>query len=217
LEWIRLSYLQPAEIRPSLIESICTHEHVVPYFDLSFQHASGPLLRRMRRFGDADSFRGLIERIRNLAPHAGIRSNVIVGFPGETEEDVAILDQFLADAGLDAIGVFGYSDEDGTEAATLSGHLGDDEITERVSQVAALADELCAQRAAARVGERMPVLVEAVDGAVAVGRGPHQGPEVDGTVRFAVAGAPVRRGDLVPVEVSDSDGVDLIATRRRSA
>ena len=215
LDWIRLSYLQPAEVRPSLIESICTHEHVLPYFDLSFQHASGPLLRRMRRFGDADSFRALIDRIRDLAPQAGIRSNVIVGFPGETEEDVAILNQFLVDAGLDAVGVFGYSDEDGTEAATLPGHLDEDEIAERVSQVAGLADELCTQRAAARVGERMPVLVEAVDRGVAVGRGPHQGPEVDGTVRFEVADASVRPGDLVPVEVTGSDGVDLVAVMRR--
>ena len=89
LSWIRVSYLQPAEIRPSLIEVMASTPKVVPYFDLSFQHASPRVLRRMRRFGSAESFLGLISSIRRLAPSAGIRSNVICGFPGETEADVA--------------------------------------------------------------------------------------------------------------------------------
>ena len=93
---------------------------VAPYFDLSFQHASGPVLRRMRRFGDRARFTDLIERIRQLAPDAGVRSNFIVGFPGETAEDLRELELFLNEARLDAIGIFGYSDEDGTEAATFA-------------------------------------------------------------------------------------------------
>ena len=98
---------------------------VVPYFDLSFQHASAPLLRRMRRFGSAESFLGLLEQVRAAAPTAGVRSNVIVGFPGESEDDVAELEGFLVAARLDVVGVFGYSDEDGTEGQTYDGKLPD--------------------------------------------------------------------------------------------
>ena len=120
---MRVSYLQPAEVRPGLVEVMAGTPGVAPYFDLSFQHASGPLLRRMRRFGDADAFLDLISTVRALAPTAGIRSNVIVGFPGETDRDVEVLTDFLTAARLDVVGVFGYSDEDGTEAADLDGQL----------------------------------------------------------------------------------------------
>ncbi len=219
LDWIRVSYLQPAEMRPSLVEAIAQTAHVVPYFDLSFQHASGPLLRRMRRFGDAESFLGLISSIRELAPTAGIRSNVIVGFPGETEADVETLTDFLTEAGLDAIGVFGYSDEDGTEAATLDGHLDVDEVEERRNHVADLADELVGQRAEDRIGETVQVLVEEIEGEI-VGRAAHQGPEVDGSTRLLPAGpgfdrssapAPTQIGDLVQATVVGTEGVDLLA------
>ena len=123
---VRVSYLQPAEVRPGLVEVLAGTPGVARYFDLSFQHASGRVLRSMRRFGDPERFLDLIAQIRKLAPDAGIRSNFIVGFPGETEADLAELQAFLADARLDAIGVFGYSDEDGTEAAGLAGHLPED-------------------------------------------------------------------------------------------
>ena len=145
---VRVSYLQPAEVRPGLIEVLAGTPGVARYFDLSFQHASGTVLRSMRRFGDRERFGELIEQIRKLAPDAGIRSNFIVGFPGETEDDVAELQDFLAEARLDAIGVFGYSDEDGTEAAGLAGQLPEDEIASRVEDLASLADELMAERAA---------------------------------------------------------------------
>jgi ribosomal protein S12 methylthiotransferase RimO len=205
---IRVSYLQPAEVRPGLIEVMAGTPGVAPYFDLSFQHASGTVLRSMRRFGDGERFLGLIEQIRELAPAAGIRSNFIVGFPGETPDDVEALREFLIDARLDAIGVFGYSAEDGTEAADLPGELPEDEVAARVSDLADLADELMAQRAADRVGEIMDVLIEEDlgDGRY-LGRGPHQAPEVDGTVEVTVAAA--APGDLLRVAITDSDGVDL--------
>ena len=116
---VRVSYLQPAETRPGLVEAIAGTPGVTPYFDLSFQHASGPVLRRMRRFGDAESFLALLDRVRTLSPEAGVRSNVIVGFPGESEADLEVLTDFLVAARMDVTGVFGYSDEDGTEAAEL--------------------------------------------------------------------------------------------------
>jgi ribosomal protein S12 methylthiotransferase len=208
--WIRVSYLQPAEVRPSLIEVMARTPKVVPYFDLSFQHAAPRVLRRMRRFGGAESFLGLIRSIRRLAPAAGIRSNVICGFPGETEADVDVLCEFLAAAELDAIGVFGYSAEEGTEAVRLDGRHPPEEIAARRARVADLADELVGQRAEARVGEKVQVLVEEVDGET-FGRAAHQGPEVDGNVRVITAER-LRPGDLVDAVVTDTDGADLVAS-----
>ncbi len=160
---VRVSYLQPAEMRPTLITAMTSTPGVVPYFDLSFQHASGPLLRRMRRFGDAERFLELITQVRAAAPSAGIRSNVIVGFPGETEEDVDILCDFLSRAGLDAIGVFGYSDEDGTEAETYDGKLDEDTIAARLDRVTRLAEDLTSARAESRIGDLLEVLIESLD------------------------------------------------------
>ncbi|MBK6886196.1 MAG: 30S ribosomal protein S12 methylthiotransferase RimO [Tetrasphaera sp.] len=215
LEWIRVSYLQPAEIRPGLLEAMVGTDKVLPWFDVSFQHASAGLLRRMRRFGGTEDFLGLIARIRDLAPAAAIRSNVIVGFPGETEADVQELADFLAEAMLDVVGVFGYSDEDGTEGVGLGGHLEDEAIAERVTRIGDLAEALTAERAARRIGEDVLVLVEEHDGdlGVAVGRCALQGPEIDGETRLALEpGEPV--GAFVPARIVASDGVDLEAIRR---
>jgi len=219
IDRVRISYLQPAELRPGLIEVIASTPGVADYFDLSFQHASGPVLRAMRRFGDRERFLALLDQIRELSPRAGVRSNFIVGFPGETAADLAELELFLGSAGLDAIGIFGYSDEDGTEAASRSGKLDDAEIARRVEEFADLADELMAQRAADRVGETLDVLIEDDDEVgpeIFTGRAAHQAPEVDGvtTVRSAVPLAP---GDMVRVVVTGSDGVDLIADAIPSA
>ncbi|HLH28351.1 MAG TPA: radical SAM protein, partial [Acidimicrobiales bacterium] len=196
------------------IDALTDTPKVVPYFDLSFQHAAPDLLRRMRRFGDTDRFLGLLAAIRERVPAAGARSNFIVGFPGETEADVKELERFLTEARLDAIGVFGYSDEDGTEAAGFDGKLDQDVIDERVALLTDLAEELTAQRAADRVGETVDVLVEQIDetDGPAEGRAPHQGPEADGSVRLVGDGArSLTVGALVRAVVVDSDGVDLIA------
>jgi len=209
IERIRISYLQPAELRPDLLSAIAATPGVAPYFDLSFQHASPTVLRRMKRFGGTDAFLELLARARDLAPDLGARSNVIVGFPGETEDDVAELERFLTEARLDAIGVFGYSDEDGTEAAGFDGKLDPEVVAERVERISALADELVAQRAEDRVGSPVDVLVEE-SGEEIVGRAAHQGPEVDGVVRL-VGAEGVARGRFVPAVVIDSEGVDLVA------
>jgi ribosomal protein S12 methylthiotransferase len=211
IEWVRVSYLQPAEVRPGLIDVMTSTPGVVPYFDLSFQHASGPVLRSMRRFGDRQRFIELIERIRQAAPEAGIRSNFIVGFPGETDADLAELELFLNQARLDAIGVFGYSDEDGTEAATYEAKVDEDEIGRRVSEFARLAEEVMAQRAADRVGQAIRVLVEGDlgDGEYE-GRATHQAPDVDGSVTLLADGKLIP-GDFVTARVTGSDGADLVA------
>lgn len=208
LEWIRVSYLQPAEIRPSMLHALLTTDKVVPYFDLSFQHASNAVLRRMRRFGDAESFLGLIEQIRHDAPRAGIRSNCIAGFPGETEADVEILRQFIIDAQLDVMGVFSYSDEEGTEGATLDGHVDADEIEQRRMLLADVALEVSEARAAERVGDQLRVLIETHEDGQSIGRAEHQGPETDGVV-ILDGNYPV--GTVVDAEAIDSEGIDLTA------
>ncbi len=205
---IRLSYLQPAEVRPSLLQAMVSVDKVVPYFDLSFQHANGDLLRSMRRFGDGEKFLHLISQIRALSPEAGIRSNFIVGFPGESDSQYMDLVEFLSQAQLDAIGVFGYSDEDKTEGMSLANKISPEVIGERVAELSTLVDELITQRAEARIGQMVTVLIEDED--EQEGRADHQGPDVDGST-FVKSRNKYRAGEYVQAVVSDVMGVDLIA------
>ena len=208
IERIRLSYLQPAEVRPSLLQAMVSVDKVLPYFDLSFQHASGDLLRTMRRFGDGEKFLHLITQIRALSPEAGIRSNFIVGFPGETDAQFMELVEFISEAGLDAIGVFGYSDEDKTEGESLSGKVAPELIKERVEELSTIVDEVLTQRAESRIGQSLRVLIE--DEAEQEGRADHQGPDVDGST-FIQSRSKYRIGEYVDAVVSDVNGADLIA------
>ena len=207
VERVRLSYLQPAEMRPSLLQAMIETEKIAPYFDLSFQHTSPTVLRRMRRFGDSEKFLHLISQIRALSPEAGIRSNFIVGFPGETQADFDELADFISAAKLDAIGIFGYSDEDNTEALELVDKVDEDVIRQRVESLSSLADEMVSLRASARIGENVRVLIE--DRELQEGRAAHQGPEVDGTTSFI--GSDFEVGQYVDAVIIDSMGADLVA------
>jgi ribosomal protein S12 methylthiotransferase RimO len=207
IERVRLSYLQPAEMRPSLLQAMIETEKIAPYFDLSFQHTSPTILRRMRRFGDAEKFLHLISQIRALSPEAGIRSNFIVGFPGETQADFDDLADFISAAKLDAIGIFGYSDEDNTEALELADKVEEDVIRQRVESLSSLADEMVSLRASARIGEKVRVLIE--DKELQEGRAAHQGPEVDGTTSFI--GSDFEVGQYIDAVIIDSMGADLVA------
>ena len=215
IERVRVSYLQPAEIRMDLLDVMASTPGVVPYFDISFQHASEPLLRRMRRFGSRRAFLELVDQVRARAPLAGIRSNVIVGFPGETEEDLAELEAFLTAARLDVVGVFGYSDEDGTEAETYEGKLESHVIAERLAHFTTLVEELNIQRTEERLGERVEVLVEGMDQDTdeLTGRAAHQGPDVDGAtiLRLHPGVQAPAVGEVIAARVVDTQGIDLIA------
>ncbi len=215
IDRVRVSYLQPAEMRPDLIEVIASTPGVAPYFDLSFQHASATVLRRMRRFGSRTDFLDLCARIRAIAPEAGIRSNFIVGFPGETDEEYAELEAFLSEARLDAIGIFGYSDEDGTEAVGHEGKVAPEVIAERVSRISSLADELMNQRAEDRIGTDVVVLVEVAEDEdfECTGRAAHQAPDVDGECVFE-RGSGLAVGDLVRCDVVGTEGADLVVSAR---
>ena len=207
VELIRLSYLQPAEMRPSLLQAMISTPKTAAYFDLSFQHSAPAVLRRMRRFGDNEKFLHLINQIRVLSPEAGIRSNFIVGFPGETEEDFNELATFITEAKLDAVGIFGYSDEDNTEALNLEDKIEPEIIAERVESLSSLADEMVSNRAQARIGEKVRVLID--DAELQEGRAAHQGPEVDGSTTFI--GTDFKIGQYVDAVVIDSMGADLVA------
>ncbi len=214
---IRPVYLQPAEVRPTLLEALLTTPGVAPYLDLSFQHASGTVLRRMRRFGDGPRFLDLLNAARQWAPELGARSNVIVGFPGESRSELAELEEFLGAARLDVVGVFGYSDEEGTEATNLPGQIAQGRVDRRVARITDLVEQLTAARAEERVGTEVDVLVETagIDGEPVEGRAAHQAPEVDGSCTIAVPesmrsrGAEPRPGDLVRARVVAAVGVDL--------
>jgi ribosomal protein S12 methylthiotransferase RimO len=210
IERVRVSYLQPAEMRPGLVDAMTGTADVVPYFDLSFQHSAPAVLRRMRRFGNTEQFLELLRTIRDKAPQAGARSNFIVGFPGETEEDYAELERFISEAGLDAIGVFGYSDEDGTEAATFDGKLPEDVVADRLARLTRLAEELTAQRAEQRIGTEVEVLVEALEDGEVIGRAAHQAPETDGLTTL-VGAEEAAAGQFYRARVIASEGVDLVA------
>ncbi|MEY3407433.1 MAG: hypothetical protein RL038_494, partial [Actinomycetota bacterium] len=209
LQWIRLSYLQPAEMRPGLITALTETPGVLPYFDMSFQHASSSVLRKMRRFGGSNEFLELINQIRNASPDASIRSNLIAGFPGESEADFDELCDFVSNANLDAVGVFGYSDEGDTEAETFSDKLPQAEINRRVEYLTSLVDEMVAQRAEDRIGSETEFMVESV-GETIEGRTIWQGPDVDGTTSLrATAGLQI--GDIRRVRIVASEGADLVA------
>ncbi len=224
LQRLRLMYLQPAELTVPLIEVIAGHPKVASYFDLSLQHVSGPVVRRMARSGDHVRFGALIDRIRDLDPAAVFRSNFILGFPGETEHDVTVLEDFLVDHRLDWVGLFAYSPEDGTPAATMPDQVDPDEAAERVERLAELQDRLADDAARGFVGRHLEVTVEdhlvddAGDLELTVGRSYREAPDTDGEVQLVTPGP---AGELLPVdlplgrtvtaEVVDAVGVDLVA------
>ena len=209
LEMVRLMYLQPAEIIPELLDAMAASDAVVPYYDLSLQHASAPVLDRMARSGSPERFLDLMEGIRRRDPGAVFRSSFITGFPGETEHDVQVLADFVDAAGLDWSGVFTYSPEDGTPAATMPDQVPHDEARARADAVTEVIEAVAHERAEAFVGRTVEILVESHDGDGAVGRSYREAPETDGEVRAAGVQAPV--GRMAPVVITGTDGVDLIA------
>jgi ribosomal protein S12 methylthiotransferase len=223
VERLRLMYLQPAELTNPLLESMAAEAKVASYFDLSLQHVSGPVVRRMARSGDHERFGALVERIRGLDPDAVFRSNFIVGFPGETDEDVATLERFLEEHLLDWVGLFPFSREDGTPSADLPDQVPAALAQERLARVGELQERLADEAARRFVGRQLEVTVQEVappDGAGGVGAAPTLGrsyreaPDTDGEIELVdVAGGPVDLpvGRTVTATVVEAVGVDLVA------
>jgi ribosomal protein S12 methylthiotransferase len=209
LERVRFAYLQPDELTDELLERMAASPVVASYYDLSLQHASGRVLASMARSGDAERFLALVTAIRERDRDAVFRSSFIVGFPGESEDDVDVLAAFLDAAGIDWPGFFVYSAEDGTPSAALPGQVPADEARARRDHLLEIADLVADERARAFVGREVSVLVEGSDGGAAVGRSHREAPETDGEVRLPGLTAPA--GALVRARVLAADGVDLVA------
>jgi ribosomal protein S12 methylthiotransferase len=198
----RLLYLYPSDLSDALIDAICATG--VPYFDLSLQHVSRPLLRRMRRWGDGQRFLARIEAIRRRESDAAFRSNFIVGYPGETEDDHDLLLRFVEQAQLDWCGFFAYSEEAGTHSATLGGAVDEGLRSERLAELTELQDAITARRRDLLIGRRVEVLVDEPG----VGRTHREAPEIDGIVDVPEALAPSTFAD---VTVTAAKGCDLVA------
>jgi ribosomal protein S12 methylthiotransferase len=200
---VRLLYLYPSDLTDALIDSIC--DSGVPYFDLSLQHVSKPLLRRMRRWGDGQRFLDRIADIRRREPEAAFRSNFIVGYPGETENDHDELLHFVEEAQLDWCGFFSYSREDGTYAADLDGAVDEGLMHERLAELRELQDEITAARRDTLIGATLSVLVDTPG----VARSHREAPEIDGVIHVADS---LAAGEVHDVVIADALGPDLVAT-----
>jgi ribosomal protein S12 methylthiotransferase len=198
----RLLYLYPSDLTDALVDAICATG--VPYFDLSLQHVSRPLLRRMRRWGDGERFLERIEAIRAREPDAAFRSNFIVGYPGETEADHDALLAFVEAAQLDWCGFFSYSREEGTHAAGLDGTVPTHLVTERLVELTELQDRITASRRDLLVGRVVEVLVDEPG----IGRTHREAPEIDGIVHLP---DDLAVGTFAKVEIVSALGPDLDA------
>lgn len=208
LRRLRLFYLYPGEIRPALIEEMSSNERIADYFDLSLQHSSTRLLRAMKRPGSGDHHRRLIASIRDAAPAAALRSSFIVGFPGETDDDVEDLASFLGDVRLDWAGFFPYSAEEGTPAASMSDQLPEQVKAERLRYLQALQDDITTSLTMTQVGRTLCVVVDQVEDGQPVARSYREAPEIDGVVLLD-RGEP---GEWLNVEVTGGYGTDVNAT-----
>ena len=216
LRRIRLMYLHPQGVNDPLLDKMLSSEVVVPYFDLSLQHVSAKVLKRMGRWGSRERFQKLVERIRSSDPFAGVRATFILGFPGEDDDDAAAVEDFVSHAGLDWIGVFTFSREPGTRSHSLDLQVPEEVARERAGRVAMVADAAMERRAEALVGQRLEVLVERYDVEAAqwTGRSQREAPEVDGEIRFTTERG-VRVGDHIPVLVTGNEGADLLGKHER--
>jgi ribosomal protein S12 methylthiotransferase len=198
----RLLYLYPSDLSDALIDAIC--ETGVPYFDLSLQHVSKAHLRRMRRWGDGERFLNRITDIRKREPDAAMRSNFIVGYPGETEEDHDQLLNFVNEAQLDWCGFFAFSPEEGTHAVSLPDRVPAGLMNERLAELRELQDSITARRRDDLIGEKMTVLVDEIG----VARSHREAPEIDGVVHVSET---LSVATFVEVEIADALGPDLVA------
>ena len=208
---IRLMYLHPQGVTDELIDTVLGSEVVVSYFDLSLQHVSPGVLKRMGRWGGRNRFEKIIGRIRSSDPFAGVRSTFILGFPSETDDDAGEVESFVDESDLDWIGVFDYSREEGTRSYDLEDQIPSAVIRDRSQRVASSADHAMDRRAASLVGARLEVLAERFDVGAGywLGRSQREAPEIDGEIRVTTDDH-LHVGDYVEVTITSNEGTDLI-------
>ena len=200
--WVRLLYLYPSSLTGELLDIIAGSP--VPYFDLSLQHVSAPLLRKMRRWGDGERFSNIISQIRKLQPEAAFRTNFIVGYPGETEEDHDRLIRFIEENMIDWCGFFPYSKEEGTYAATLHEEIPETLILERLRELSELQDVITQKNRDSLIGSDVTVLVESSG----VARSHREAPEIDGLI---IVSDNLKVGSFETVTIQEAFGTDLKA------
>ncbi len=210
LDWLRVLYLYPSMVRPSLLDVYARHDRICKYFDMPMQHVSDRLLRSMKRGYTQKTLWRLLDGIRERMPEAAIRTTFIVGFPGETPADIDVLLKFLEQAQLDRVGVFTYSLEEGTPSYDLPDKVSDPEAAHRRDEIMALQQEISWRKHQALIGRQAWALIDeaATETEPAVGRLSSQAPDIDGVV---YVDGPVASGDLVQVEITGADAYDLTA------
>jgi ribosomal protein S12 methylthiotransferase len=211
LEWLRLMYVQPDGITPELLEVMAEEPVVCHYLDIPLQHAARGVLHRMNRTGSGDEFLRLLGVVRGFLPDVSLRTSVIAGFPGETDTDLEVLEDFLLVAKFDYVGVFSYSQEEGTPAAEMTGQVPEEVKRDRVQRLRDAADKVGFERAAARVGTTQAVLVLGVEDGETVARTRGQAPDVDGVVYLDQEAEP---GTIVQAHIVDAAGYDLVGEVR---
>jgi ribosomal protein S12 methylthiotransferase len=217
VRWVRLLYLQPEGVTVELIDEMVRNPRVCDYFDIPFQHASRDVLRRMGRPGDGDSYRRLISSIRKRSPGASFRTTVMVGYPGETEEDFELLERFIMDIGFDWLGAFRFSPEPGTDAAKLPDQVPHDKAVTRYDRILDLQDSIEASHATKLIGKRTEVVIDGVseeEGYDFVGRSYREAPIIDGMLYLMSKtehGRKAKTGDFVNARITGLEGLDLVA------
>ncbi len=210
---IRLMYLHPQGVTPELIDTITGSEKVVSYFDLSLQHVAPSVLKGMGRWGSAERFSKMIERIRSRDPLAGVRTTFILGFPGETDDAAAEVESFVSDSGADWIGTFTYSREVGTRSHDIVEQIPAELARERAERIRVAAEAAMERRAESLIGETLEVLVERFDiqENAWIGRSQREAPEIDGEITF-ISDRDLSVGDYVAVKIGGHEGTDLAGT-----
>lgn len=208
--WIRFLYGHPASLTPEMIHTVAVHDNLCPYFDIPIQHASGTVLRRMGRAYEADDLRRLFGVIRDTIPGAALRTTVLVGFPGETEEDIASLMKFIEEIRFDHLGVFTYSDADDLASHHLQNHVDARVARERQAAVMTLQQEISAEKLQNLVGTRMTVLLEEhPEPGLYLARSALQAPEVDGGTLIN-SNHPLNLGSFIDIRIMEALEYDLI-------
>ncbi len=199
--WFRVMYLQPAGLTDELLDVMATHKNICKYFDIPLQHCDPGILKSMNRQGSRKEYEDMVARIRERIPEIAVRTTLIVGYPGETDEQFEELCDFVSEVEFDYVGIFPYSPEDGTPAAVMENQIDDDTKQERYQELRDIADAVSSARIATRVGQNMDVIVlgEEEDGQL-YGRAQCQAPDVDGVVYLENA----QVGEIVNVTIGDT-------------
>ena len=211
LRWLRVLYCYPDSITDELLDTMAREEKIVPYIDLPLQHASGPILKAMNRRGDRQSLTALMNKIRERVPGVVLRTTLITGFPGETEEDFTELAEFVKDVKFQRLGCFAYSQEEGTPAAELPGQLDEEVKAHRAELIMDRQMEIMERQGMELIGKTLEVLVEGYDRYAECwfGRSWRDAPDVDGKIFFTTGGKRPRLGSFVQVRVEDCMDCDL--------